>query len=55
VAVLGGTGDVLAVVDMEDGNLVFSQNTVKFFHHVVEMVDDVISGITRVAGVEAYP
>ena len=53
VAVFAGAGGILAVVDMEDGDLVLPDDPVKLFHDVVEMMDDVIAAVAGVAGVEA--
>ena len=49
------TGEILAVVDMEDSNLFFSEDTVKRIHDSIEMMDDIISAVTGVTSIKADP
>ena len=44
---------IFAVIDMEDSNLVFSENPVKGFDDTVKIIPDVISAVMCVAGVKA--
>lgn len=51
--VFGGTPLIFAVIDMEDGNLVFSQEAVELLDHTVKIMDDVITAVVGMAGIEA--
>ena len=55
LAILMCAAGILAVVDMEDSNLFFSEDTVKRIHDSIEMMDDIISAVTGVTGIKADP
>ena len=53
VPVFGGSGRILTVVDMEDCNLILSDQTVKLFDDTVKVMDDIVTAVACVTGVEA--
>lgn len=53
MAVFGGTFFIFAVIDVEDGNLVFADILIKFIQYAVEVFFNVIACVVCVAGVEA--
>ena len=53
MAVFGGAGWIFAVINMEDSDLVFSDQPVKVVDDTVEIVDDVIAAVACMAGVKA--
>ena len=44
---------IFAVVDMEDCDLLFSNQTVKRFDHFVKLMNDIIPGVVDMTGVKA--
>ena len=53
MAILGSTAYIFAVINVKDGNLIFSDQAVELIDHIIEMVDDIISAVTGMAGVKA--
>ena len=53
MSVLGGTPFVLAVVDMENCDLVLAESFVKLIQDEIGICCEIISGVVDVAGVEA--
>ena len=55
VPVFSGAANILAVVDMEDCNLIFPEKMVKIFNDTIKIMDDIVTTVMSMAGVEAYP
>ena len=53
VAVLCGPTGIFAVIDMEGSNLIFSQHLVKVCNYPVKIVDNIITTVMGMAGIEA--
>ena len=52
MTVFGSTAWIFTVVDMEDGNLIFSEDPVEFSDDVIELMDNIVAAVVRVAGIE---
>ena len=48
-----GSRNIFTVINVKDGNLIFSDQAVELIDHIIEMVDDIISAVTGMAGVKA--
>ena len=55
MTVLSSTWRILAVIDMEDRDLILSDDTVKFTYYIIKMMDDIVPAVARMTGVKAYP
>ena len=48
-----GSRNIFTVINVKDGNLIFSDQAVELIDHIIEMVDDIISTVTGMAGIKA--
>lgn len=48
-----GSRNIFTVINVKDGNLIFSDQAVELIDYIIEMVDDIISAVTGMAGVKA--
>ena len=55
MTVLVGVPFVLAVVDVEGSDLIQPKDLVKLIHYSIIIIDNIISGVVDMAGVETYP
>ena len=53
--VFGRTRHILTVIDMEKGNLFLAQQPVKLGYDIIKMMNDIITAVTCMAGIEADP
>ena len=53
--VLGSSRLVLTVVHMEHRNLILADKFIELLHHAIKIMYDVITGITGMTGIKAYP
>ena len=53
MAVLCGSTGIFAVIDMEGSNLIFSQHLVEVCDYPVKIVDNIITTVMGMAGIEA--
>ena len=54
MAVFCRSGNILAVIDVEYGNLVFPDDVVEILYDMIKIPDDIIAAVAGVAGVKAY-
>ncbi len=55
VPILGGSFYIFTVVDMEDGDLIFSQNPVELLKDAFGIVYDIVAAVVSMAGIKADP
>ncbi len=55
MTVLSSTWRILAIIDMEDRDLILSDDTVKFIYYIIKMMDDIVPAVARMTGVKTYP
>ena len=55
MTVLSSTWRILAVIDMEDRNLILSDDAVKFIYYIIKMINDIVPAVARMTGVKTYP
>ena len=48
-----GSRNIFTVINVKDGNLIFSDQAVELIDHIIEMVDDIISAVTCMTSVKA--
>ena len=53
MAVLMCTADIFGIIDMENCDLIFSDDTVKFINHPIKVVYHILARIVGMAGVKA--
>ena len=53
MSILVGSTWIFTVINVKDGNLIFSDQAVELIDHIIEMVDDIISAVTCMTSVKA--